>query len=168
MMMAQTSLELSPRPDPNTNEEIQENNASPFFADRGCCFWIPCFRSGHRSKSRLWGRIPASEDLREDTVERWWARPLLKMREWSELVAGPKWKTFIRQFNKGRPSSRQGKLFQYDPLSYALNFDEGPAEDADLEDDRLRRDFSMRYAAIPVGAMKSSSGAGDFRNETTS
>lgn len=159
-MMAQTPLEMSPKLDPNSYEEIQEIA----FASSGCCFWIPCFRSDHRPKSRLWGRIPTAENEKEDSsIEHWWAKPLLKMREWSELVAGPKWKTFIRQFNKGRPT-KQGK-FQYDPLSYSLNFDEGPGENADLDDDRLRRDFSLRYASIPISVKSSSV---DLGKETTS
>lgn len=76
-----------------------------------------------------------------------------KVREWSELVAGPKWKTFIRRCSKNRP--KPGK-FQYDPLSYALNFDEGHGQNGNLEDeDRVFRDFSSRYASIPMSAKSS-------------
>ena len=58
----------------------------------------------------------------------------MKVREWSEIVAGPRWKTLIRRFN--RDNRRHGK-FQYDPLSYALNFD---------EEDRACSNFSARFA----------------------
>ncbi|KAI8551731.1 hypothetical protein RHMOL_Rhmol06G0209200 [Rhododendron molle] len=83
-----------------------------------------------------------------------------KLREWLELVAGPRWKTFIRRFNKTRGGCcgmRNGKLFQYDPLSYALNFDDGAlrrrgAVRQDRAEGALHSDFSSRYAAILVSA----------------
>lgn len=69
---------------------------------------------------------------------------MMKAREWSEIVAGPRWKTFIRRFRK-RGGGRQGK-FQYDPLSYALNFDEGHGQDGNLEEAEYgSRDFSARF-----------------------
>lgn len=74
---------------------------------------------------------------------------LKKVREWSELVAGPKWKTFIRRFNRTSAASRsKSGRFQYDPMSYALNFDEGAVQDGQFDEDRVFRDFSSRYAAI--------------------
>lgn len=73
-----------------------------------------------------------------------------KIKEWSELVAGPKWKTFIRQFKKKQ--SKQSK-FQYDPESYSLNFDEGQALTDD--DDLFFRDFSSRYASVPISSKSS-------------
>ncbi|KAL0658661.1 hypothetical protein Bca4012_079246 [Brassica carinata] len=33
---------------------------------------------------------------------RWWILAILKIRYWSEIVAGPRWKTFIRRFNRAR------------------------------------------------------------------
>jgi hypothetical protein len=85
----------------------------------------------------------------------------MKIREWSELVAGPRWKTFIRRFNRnarfgsGGPAARVGSTrFQYDPLSYAMNFDEGHG--ASPEGDFTGyRDFSTRFAILP-GSAKSS------------
>lgn len=87
----------------------------------------------------------------------------MKLREWSEIVAGPRWKTFIRRFNRNRSSgaTRPGK-FQYDPLSYAMNFDEGSREIGELDDDiddfNGFRNFSSRYASIPA-PMKSGGAA---------
>lgn len=53
----------------------------------------------------------------------------MKVREWSELVAGPRWKTFIRRFRRGPTRHGSGggvgRKLNYDALNYALNFDEG-------------------------------------------
>ncbi|XP_010540312.1 PREDICTED: uncharacterized protein LOC104814127, partial [Tarenaya hassleriana] len=59
----------------------------------------------------------------------------------------------------GGDRDRQGHghgQFQYDPLSYALNFDEGPVvEDGDVDEDYGRfRSFSTRYAAVPPASRK--------------
>ncbi|KAI3699790.1 hypothetical protein L2E82_44331 [Cichorium intybus] len=114
----------------------------------GCCYWMPCMQS-HRPPGDLrwnWWE-PITENGKADG-RRWWSKGLMafkKIREWSELVAGPKWKTFIRQFQKKR--SKQSK-FQYDPVSYSLNFDEGQAHTED--NDLCFRDFSSRYASIPI------------------
>lgn len=94
--------------------------------------------------------------------DQWWHRGIRafkKLREWSEIVAGPKWKTFIRRFNRSRSGGgggsggRHGK-FQYDPLSYSLNFDEGPGHNGSLDDDDFSgfRNFSTRFASTSVAA----------------
>ncbi|XP_057984246.1 uncharacterized protein LOC131168656 [Malania oleifera] len=137
--------------DMDSGDEMQDR----VFAKRGCCFWIPCLCSDRAGVAGpdWWERIRTAE--KEET---WWIRgwnAILKVREWSEIVAGPKWKTFIRRFNKkNRSGYRQGK-FQYDPLSYSLNFDEGPGQNGILDEDVGRRDFSSRYASIPASAKTS-------------
>ncbi|KAH7866221.1 hypothetical protein Vadar_017290 [Vaccinium darrowii] len=105
-----------------------------------CCFCIP--RVGPiRSASREEGR---------------WARginALMKVREWTEIAASLRWKTFMRRSKSGG-GVRHGK-FQYDPLSYALNFDDGEGQqNRDLEDEEyvIRASFSLRYAALPVSS----------------
>ncbi|GAB2286670.1 hypothetical protein Dimus_021066 [Dionaea muscipula] len=134
------------------------------FTQRGySCFWFRSSTSaGHGSSSSFW------EDISGGMVagsggggggggeDRWWVRGWKKVREWSEIVAGPRWKTFIRRFGKNRGGGgggRHGK-FGYDPLSYAMNFDEGQHDDY-WDDDLVFRDFSSRYAAIPASAKSS-------------
>ena len=87
------------------------------------------------------------------------------LREWSEIVAGPRWKNFIRRLNRNKSSggggsgNRHGK-YQYDPLSYSLNFDEGPGHNGNLEEeeDSGFPDFSTRYASF------SGSGSGKIKS----
>ncbi|KAF9626297.1 hypothetical protein IFM89_032146 [Coptis chinensis] len=143
----------------NRPEELNEM----MFAKRGCCFWLPCFQSKTTVGSIVWWeRIRTAEN--NNNEEKWWKKgfnALIKVREWSEIIAGPKWKTFIRRFNKnnrdrnGGGAERYGK-YQYDPLSYSLNFDEGPGQNGKFDDDDLAfRDFSHRYASIPISAKSS-------------
>ncbi|CAN4082476.1 unnamed protein product [Withania somnifera] len=142
-MADQTNPEFSLK-DADRNEELQDLE----FTKRGCCFCFPSFRC----ERRVWERVSTSDQKEEP---HWWDNGLnavMKVREWSELVAGPKWKTFIRRFNKNRS---KGNKFNYDPLSYALNFDDGPGANDQSEDDRLFRDFSSRFASIPVSGKSS-------------
>ncbi|XP_057793320.1 uncharacterized protein LOC131009938 [Salvia miltiorrhiza] len=143
-----TTPESNRRGDDSADDFVE----AAFFRRRCCCSWtLPCYG---RPKTKNWERISTSESERhDDGGERsWWSdgvEAFKKVREWSELVAGPKWKTFIRRFNRVPPRSKLGK-FQYDPCSYALNFDQGPGQNGQLEDDGVFRDFPSRYAAIPV------------------
>ncbi|KAL8225995.1 hypothetical protein R6Q57_018552, partial [Mikania cordata] len=75
---------------------------------------------------------------------------LKKLREWSEIVSGPRWKTFIRQFNCNNCFDRKSSKFHYDPIGYALNFDEGPLEngDSETENEYLVRNFSSRVRGM--------------------
>ncbi|KAK4781370.1 hypothetical protein SAY86_015472 [Trapa natans] len=77
----------------------------------------------------------------------WWFRGWKKARNWSEKVAGPKWMTFIR---RNRAANGGGSQFRYDPLSYAMNFDEGNNNDSLDDGDSLWRDFSSRHASLPT------------------
>lgn len=67
---------------------------------------------------------------------------LMKVREWSEIMEVPWWKTFIRRFCRNSP--KRTKKFGYDPLSYSLNFDATPDRDFD---------FSTQYIESSKGSM---------------
>ncbi|KAL3343003.1 hypothetical protein AABB24_026850 [Solanum stoloniferum] len=132
----------------HTYTEPSEETSEKLFQKRRCCF---CFPSSSGSGGLKWWRKEQTEQVKEGSV---WAKginALMKLREWSEIVAGPRWKTFIRRFNRNK-NGAQGK-FQYDPLSYALNFDEG--NNNGEEDEYGLRDFSTRYASIPASARAS-------------
>ncbi|KAJ1432712.1 hypothetical protein SESBI_06457 [Sesbania bispinosa] len=119
------------------------------YAKRGCCFWMSSSSSSSSSGLGWWERMRAPENK-----ERWWVKGWKKIREWSEILAGPKWKTFIRRFNKNRSIGYTKKgSFQYDPLSYTLNFDDGMGSKRD--EDYGYVDFSSRYASVPVSAKSS-------------
>ncbi|GAV73893.1 hypothetical protein CFOL_v3_17376 [Cephalotus follicularis] len=72
----------------------------------------------------------------------WWVNKLKKVKEISESLAGPKFKTLIRKISGYCKNKKQKNKFQYDAQSYALNFDSG----VDREDDSLRHGFSARFA----------------------
>ena len=84
------------------------------------------------------------------------------MREWSEILAGPKWKTFIRRVGRnqccggsgdgGGGNNRPDQVgFRYDSWSYSLNFDDGK-QTGHFEDEFPYRDYSMRFTSpsLPV------------------
>lgn len=72
-------------------------------------------------------------------------KKLKKLKEVSEMVAGPKWKNLVRRIGGYLKGKKQRNKFQYDPESYALNFDE---ED---DDDCPPTGFSARFA-VPLGS----------------
>ncbi|KAJ1418219.1 hypothetical protein SESBI_15960 [Sesbania bispinosa] len=140
-----------------------EERSNSLLANTRCSFCFPCcFGSRHSTTVGIawWERVRAATSWSESRSEahpitgsagdRWWMRGFMRVREWSEIVAGPRWKTFIRRFNRNRSGGfRHVGKYQYDPLSYALNFDEGPGQNGDFEDGSYDgfRNFSTRYAA---------------------
>lgn len=154
-------MERDSQPGPSDDPSPESMAAAEgFFEGRRCC----CFPWPNSS----WERIQLSSDRAppSPTPTAWWSRgfrAFMKIREWSELVAGPRWKTFIRRFNRNArfqggaagAGARAGSTrFQYDPLSYAMNFDEGHGASPE-EDYAGYRDFSTRFAILP-GSAKSS------------
>ncbi|KAH6757017.1 hypothetical protein C2S53_009251 [Perilla frutescens var. hirtella] len=140
-------------------EPIDESSETLFRSRRRCCFSFPCFdRNQSPSASPAvgvtwWQRIRTAEIGGSGNSV--WSRgvgAVMKIREWSELVAGPRWKTFIRRFNRNRSGGKHAN-FQYDALSYAMNFDEGPGHSGDFTSEEgddgyyyASRNFSSRYA----------------------
>lgn len=129
-----------------------ETTSSSLLRNTRCCFCFPRFNCRRSSTVGLswWEQIQSQN--------RWWTpavTALQRVREWSEIVAGPKWKTFIRRFNRNRSNTNtshhpHGK-FQYDPLSYSLNFEGNGNFDHD-DDFSGFRDFSTRYASSKSAA----------------
>ena len=82
-------------------------------------------------------------------------KQLKKLKEVSELIAGPKWKNFLRRigayFNH---KIKRRKDFRYDSDDYALNFDEGVHDDDDEYGAALG--FSSRFAPPVTDKPKSS------------
>ncbi|KAL2464425.1 uncharacterized protein Fot_52381 [Forsythia ovata] len=118
--------------DDDVNDVVYEEAGSV----GGCaCFRLFCFgwnRENQEEKSHL---------LQGDK-EPWLVKELKKLKEFSEVVAGPKWKNFIRKIGKLCNAKKSKTQFQYSPESYALNF----ACDDDDDDDDLVRSFPSRFA----------------------
>ncbi|KAM7483219.1 hypothetical protein LguiB_007802 [Lonicera macranthoides] len=134
-------------------ESSSQGSTEILFGRKRCCFCIPRFTYSRSSSTvglNWWNKVRTAEN-----DEGLWSRgitALKKLREWSEIMAGPRWKTFIRRFNRTKSGGKSAK-FQYDPLSYELNFDKGPGQNGNPEedDDYMYRNFSSRYATFPVG-----------------
>ncbi|XP_019182861.1 PREDICTED: uncharacterized protein LOC109177845 [Ipomoea nil] len=115
----------------------------------GCgCFRLLSFRSGEGNTRALIGGESAAV---------WWRGKAKKVRELSEVVAGPRWKNLLRKMGRYcNPKLKGGykAQFIYDAQSYALNFDNGTAAAAAAEEEQgngLFRNFSSRYAVPAVG-----------------
>ncbi|CAJ1975584.1 unnamed protein product [Sphenostylis stenocarpa] len=82
------------------------------------------------------------KDQVEQRGDSWVSCKLREMKEFTEVIAGPRWKTFIRKIS-GYGRKQQKNRFQYDEHSYALNFNSG----AQSEDDDMPPSFSARFSA---------------------
>ncbi|KAI3694835.1 hypothetical protein L1987_77816 [Smallanthus sonchifolius] len=112
----------------------------------GGCFRLFCCFDNHRhhhdgETAGFLYQNHSGDLINQDT---WLMRRAKSVKEYSELVAGPKWKNFIRRFSrKTKTRSNANTPFQYDPQSYALNFNDGGNRE---DDDLLPRSFSTRFA----------------------
>ncbi|KAK3211582.1 hypothetical protein Dsin_016288 [Dipteronia sinensis] len=128
----------------------------------GCgCFPGLCFRWKKRNNNNGGGgntyllHHQQQQQQEQETRESWLVRKAKKVREISELLAGPKWKTFIRRFsvnnsnNNNNYNKKSRMQFHYDPQSYKLNFDDGICR----EDEEVNQhvDFSARFASPVIG-----------------
>ncbi|XP_009770423.1 uncharacterized protein [Nicotiana sylvestris] len=122
-------------------ENTQEGTENYFYQEEPSlfcgCFRFPCFQSKEGEANSLLQQQGEDRDS-------WMVTKMKELKEYSELVAGPKWKNFVRKMGKYCNSKKsKGQQFQYDSDSYAMNFDEGVEEN----DDGLLRNFSTRFAA---------------------
>lgn len=142
------------------NAEPIDDVTESLFQKRRCCFcftWTSTSNSGRTPAAaglNWWQRIRPAGELQENSLLSRGVNAFKKLREWSEIVAGPRWKTFIRRFNR---TNKRNSNYQYDPLSYSLNFDEGPGQNGNFteNDEYGLRNFSVRYASIPASAKAS-------------
>ncbi|KAL9314432.1 hypothetical protein ACSQ67_019884 [Phaseolus vulgaris] len=104
-----------------------------------------CFRGFGLSWCGRREQVNGSVEQRGDS---WVICKLRNMKEFTEVIAGPKWKTFIRKIS-GYGRKQQKNRFQYDEHSYALNFNSG----AQSEDDDMPPSFSARFS-VPFPAAR--------------
>ncbi|KAL0016476.1 hypothetical protein SO802_003545 [Lithocarpus litseifolius] len=78
--------------------------------------------------------------------EDWLVNKMRQVKQFSELLGGPKWKNFIRLFSMHGINKKRRVQFQYDLQNYALNFGDGI--NGEVEDDAYL-DFMPRYVAPP-------------------
>ncbi|KAF5748149.1 hypothetical protein HS088_TW04G00099 [Tripterygium wilfordii] len=97
-------------------EEDYEETPSPSF----CCGCFKGLYFGHKYRKAY--LLHQQEETRQES---WLVTKTKKMREISEVLAGPRWKNFIRSFSSNGVSKKRRMQFQYDPKSHALNFDDG-------------------------------------------
>ncbi|GAV60568.1 hypothetical protein CFOL_v3_04098 [Cephalotus follicularis] len=126
------------------DDSLKEDCGETMSAFSGCGCFQNVFSVWRRRSNNGTHRYQLQHQ--EETKEGWLENKLKKVKVLSELLAGPKWKNFIRRFKK-----RRLMQFQYDPQSYALNFDDGI--DMEVENIGAHLDFTARYAS-PVGLNK--------------
>lgn len=116
-----------------------------------CCFGIGGWRkTNHESKYLL----QETNNGHEQYKESWYVNKLKKLKEYSEVVAGPKWKNFVRKIGKYLKPKKSRTQSMYSPQSYALNFD-----DAEEQEDDLFASFSSRFSAPLSGNQQKTAGS---------
>ncbi|XP_042511713.1 uncharacterized protein LOC122086831 [Macadamia integrifolia] len=125
-------------------EEYEEGFGN---AGRACFQFFLCLRwERERCKSKG-ERVSLLEGQGENSKERLWIMRKVKkeLKEIKELLCVPNKRKniVIRKLSAYANRRRPQFHFQYDPQSYALNFDQGHREDHDC----ARLDFSSRFVA---------------------
>ncbi|KAI3929796.1 hypothetical protein MKX01_025964 [Papaver californicum] len=117
-----------------TDDDFEET----FGAGRCWGFDLFCVKS-KRVSARNYGMIQqdgGDDQYCNNGESNWFVKRGKKLREISELLAGPKWETFIRKigsyFSDNRKNTRKLMNTSYDAQSYALNFDDGDEEVYDV------------------------------------
>lgn len=126
-------------------EDFEEAGASGNGCGCGCfrVFSLKWWRGqGHEEEGKRLLEQKGGEGRGGGGGETWVMDKLREVKEASEVIAGPKWKTFIRKIS-GYGKKQQRKRFQYDEHSYALNFNSG----AQSEDEDMPPSFSARFSA---------------------
>ncbi|XP_010278500.1 PREDICTED: uncharacterized protein LOC104612679 [Nelumbo nucifera] len=138
----------------NKERESSKELLNVAFAKRKCCF---CIFYLSLDQSKIVGQVGWKRIRLVESKDGWRMKAWKKARQWSKIMAGPKWKTFIQRINKNNRGSGGGRLqkFQYNPLSCALNFDDGPRKNGNLDDEIMYRDFSSWFVSIPISAESS-------------
>ncbi|KAI5585724.1 hypothetical protein BDE02_06G164600 [Populus trichocarpa] len=100
-------------------DHLDDYEEEAYSANGCCCFRLFTFNL-RRNNEREYDILNENGDHRDP----WLVRKLKKVKEASEIVAGPKWKTFIRKIGAYIKKRKQrNNQAQYDAESYALNFD---------------------------------------------
>ncbi|KAF3654264.1 putative homeobox protein knotted-1-like LET12-like [Capsicum annuum] len=134
-MMNNTYSPIRETPREGTESYYHEEPSSSIWS---ACF--PCFQSKEVEANSLLHDSSSSSSS-------WMVNKLKELKEYSEVVAGPKWKNMVRKIGKyfnNNPNKKRTTQFQYDSDSYALNF---ANDDGNGGDDGLFRNFSSRFAA---------------------
>jgi hypothetical protein len=119
----------------SNKEDFEETNGY------GCgCGWLRVFTAKWWQRRDEEGKHLLDEGNRGE--ETWVMEKLRNMKETSEVIAGPKWKTFIRKIT-GYGKKQQKNRFQYDAHSYALNFNSGAQSE---DEEYLPPSFSTRFS----------------------
>ncbi|KAL7166016.1 hypothetical protein ACSBR2_036808 [Camellia fascicularis] len=140
--MLDKQASFSKTPPSGDNEEDMEDMNEENGTTPGCgCLWLLCSTRHRNNDSQQWYNLLQQQGEMKGS---WVMKKAKKLREVSEILAGPKWKNFIRRFSiHGIYSKKRSRMqFLYDPQSYALNFDNG--------DDHIvvvDHHFAARFAA---------------------
>ncbi|KAE8698449.1 hypothetical protein F3Y22_tig00110597pilonHSYRG00224 [Hibiscus syriacus] len=115
--MATPQPQEKPETWPLRDDEYTQDSEDAY-PSSGCgCIGGLC---GWRRNSNGYMVQAQAEEVRSES---WLKRKAKKLKEISEVLAGPRWKNFIRRFSPYGINKKRRSQFHYDPQSYQLNFD---------------------------------------------